>query len=210
MNGYALAAAALALLAGGFFWMHRMFPRLVSIAAAAAAFCLVAAVPAWRDALAGTFASGPGMIALTALVLLFTVSFALDHLRHHHPVRTTFLGIVGATALAMAWAMAPELGKQGSKIGPGTSAAMGTAMQQIRSGQAASAQPASTRAMILLMGALAVVVLITFMRRHHRKRPYRNARAFGHRPAIASGRPAIGGGPGGLKRKRGRRALLGR
>lgn len=206
MNGYALALAALAVLAGGFCWLHRLWARIVSLSAAMAAFLAVAAIPAWRDALAGTFSSGPGMILLVALVLLVTVTFVIDHWRSHHPVRTTALGIVGATALAVAWAMAPELGQQGAKLGPKTSAAMGAAMAQIRSGQAARAEPASTRAMILFFAAFAVVVLITLMRRHHRRRPYASARKFGERRAITSGRPALGpggqGSPGG-RRKRG-------
>lgn len=203
-NGYPLALAVLCFAAGVFCWKHRWGARAISLCAALTSVFAIAGIPAWRDALAGVFGTGPGMVILVIITFGGVGSYVIDHLRHHHPVRSSALGIIGATAGTLAWAMAPELGKQGSKLGPKTAAAMGQAMHQIRNGHAASAQTSSTRATILFIAVLAIIVLVAIMHRDHKRRPFKNARKFGY-AAISPNAPReltagpSGGGKGNAK-----------
>src|SRR5205085_1936407 len=131
-NGYPLVLMIFALGIGGFALKLGKGARVISVCAAAAALLAVLAIPPWLDALASVFATGPGMVALVALAVIGNAVFLIDHAKHHHPVRTTVFGIIGATAGVMAFAMAPELGAQGSRLGPQTAAALGQATQQIQ------------------------------------------------------------------------------
>lgn len=206
--GYPLAASVLCAAVAMFGWLHARrrdgsgalpagTARVISLFAALAATFAVAGIPLWRNALAGVFGTGPGMVVLVVIMLAGGGSFVIDHLQHHHPVRSTALGIIGATAGAMAWAMAPELGRQGSKLGPKTAAAMGQAMDQIRSGHAARAETSGTRAMIIFVAILVLITILVAMHRHHRNRPFATARRFGETPAVRGGPPrAITAGPG--------------
>jgi hypothetical protein len=217
-NGYPLALAVLTAALGVFVWLHARredgsgaLPaatvRLVSLCAALTAVFAIAGIPPWRDALAGVFGTGPGMVVLVLLATAGIASFAIDVLKHHHPVRSSVLGIVGATSGAMAWAMAPELGRRGARLGPKTATAMGQAMHQISSGHAARAETGSARAMIIFLALVALVVLWTVMHRHHKRRPFAHAHSFGAvagssaRAALPPGRG--GAGQGGGKRRKG-------
>lgn len=201
VNGYALALMVLIAIGAGFCWRHRWLPRLVSIGAAAFAVCAVAAFPEWRNALAGAFGSGPGMLALILLALFGFGSFVVDHLRHHHPVRSTLLGIVGGTALILAYAMRSELAKHGSKLGPKTSAAISQAATQIQTGQAAHAETSSTRMTVLLVAGFVLLAFGALLHKSHKKRTFRNASTSLALPAGSGSRalPAGSGGPGGGK-----------
>lgn len=188
VNGYALALAALFAIAVAFSWHHRLLARVVSLGISGVALTLIAAIPAWRDALAGVFAQGPGMVALVALTVFGAGTFALHHIRGgHHAVWTSVAGVIGATCGGMAWAMLPELGRQGAKLAPKTAAAMSQAMAQIRTGQAAHAQTSSERAMVIVIALLAFTALIVVAHRHHRRKPFRAVKPLA---ALTSGRPA--------------------
>lgn len=197
LNGYPLTLMVFALIAGGFCLKWGKGARVISACAAAAALFAVLAIPPWMDALASVFATGPGMVILVIVSIVSGAVFVLDHLKHHHPVRTTAFGIVAATTGVMAWAMAPQLGAQGSKLGPQTAAALGQAQQQIASGHAASAIPPSTALMYLAIGAAVVVALVRYVNRHNQRRPFAKAQPFGGGRAAAL--PAGQGGQGGKK-----------
>src|SRR5215469_13738035 len=197
VNGYALALMVLIAIGAGFCWRNRWLPRVVSLGAALFAVCAIAAFPQWRDALAGVFGSGPGMLTLVLLAVLGLGSFAVDHLRHHHPVRSTALGIVGGTAGILAWAMRSQLSRSGSKLGPKTSAAISQATTQISSGQAAHAETASTRLMIILVALLALAALVALMHKDHKRRTFRNASTSLALPAGSRALPAGSGSSGG-------------
>ena len=206
LNGYPLTLMIFALAAGGFAVALRKGARVVSLCAAAVAVLAVLAIPPWLDALASVFATGPGMVVLVALAVIGSAVYVTDHLRHHHPVRTSVFGIIAATAGVMAWAMAPELGQQGSKLGPKTAAALGQATAQIQSGKAASAMNGSTALVIVAVGAVALFAVGRFLHRQHKTRPFPKAQRFGGGPAAALP-PGAGGAPG---RKRGIMARLDR
>ena len=185
LNGYPLALMVFAIAAGGFCLKLGKGARVISLCAASAALLAVLAIPPWMDALASVFATGPGMVVLVLLALAGGAAYITDHLRHHHPVRTTVLGIVGATAGVMAWAMAPQLGAQGAQLGPKTAAALGQAQHQIASGQATSAMSSSSALVILAVGVALVIAVGRYVHRHHQRRPFARAQRFGGGPARA-------------------------
>ncbi len=212
-NGYPLALAVLCAGIGGWIWLHARredgkgalpssTARAISLCAALAAAFSVVGIPPWRDALAKVFGTGPGMVALVLIVLFGLGFFVIDHIKHHHAVRSTAFGIVGATAGVLAWAMAPELGKRGAKLGPKTAAAMGLAQHQIQTGQAARAVTDAAAMLILFLAVVAFIVLIAVMRAHHKSNPFAASRNFGELKAITAGSAkalpgGMGGGPGG-------------
>lgn len=193
LNGYPLALMVFAIAAGGYCLKLGKGARILSLCAALAALLAVLAIPPWMDALASVFATGPGMVVLALLAVAGAGAYITDHLRHHHPVRTSVLGIIGATAGVMAWAMAPELGAQGARLGPQTAAALGQAQHQIASGQAASAMSSSSSLVILATGAAAVIVVGRYVHRHHQRRPFAKAQRFGGGAAAALPRGESGG-----------------
>lgn len=205
LNGYPLTLMVFALVAGGFCLKLGKGARVVSLCAAIAALLAVLAIPPWMDALAAVFATGPGMVVLVLLAVVGGAVYVTDHMRHHHPVRTSVFGVIGATAGVMAWAMAPELGAQGSKLGPQTAAALGQAQRQIQSGHAAAQMQGSSALVILAVGAVALFAVARVIHRHHKRRPFPNARPFGAVAALPAG-SGHGGGkkPGMIARLTGR------
>ena len=204
LNGYPLVLMVFALCAAGFALKYGKGARVISVCGAAAAVLAVLAIPPWMDALARVFATGPGMVALVILAVTGGAVYLTDHWRHHHPVRTTIAGIIGGTAVVMAWAMAPELGAQGSKLGPQTAAALGQAQHQIASGHAAASVSGSTALVTIAVGALIVFAAGRFLHRQHKRRPFANARPFGGaRAALPAGQGAQHGPGGHSGKKRG-------
>jgi MFS family permease len=204
LNGYPLTLLVFTLAAGAFCLKLGKGARVLSLCAAFAALFAVLAIPPWLDALASVFATGPGMAVLVLLAIVSGAVYLTDHLRHHHPVRTSVFGIVAATTGVMAWAMAPELGQQGAKLGPQTAAALGQATKQIQSGHAASAVNPSTALVILAAGVVVLFAVGRVLHRHHKRRPFSGAKPFGGTKAITAG-PRPGNAPrssrpGGLPR----------
>jgi hypothetical protein len=204
-NGYPLAMAVIAAALAVFVWLHARradgggaLPagtvRIISVCAAAVAVFTIAGIPPWRDALAGAFGSGPGMVFLVLGAFVVGAAAIIDWVRHHHAVRTTGLVTFAATCGAMAWAMAPELKHQGAKLGPKTAAAMGQAMHQIQDGHAAAAETSSARAAVIFLAIVAFIVLFAVMHKHHKARPFASSRAFGELAAGSGDRRAIGSG----------------
>jgi hypothetical protein len=218
-NGYPLAMAVIAAALAVFVWLHARradgggaLPagtvRIISVCAAAVAVFTIAGIPPWRDALAGAFGSGPGMVFLVLGAFVVGAAAIIDWVRHHHAVRTTGLVTFAATCGAMAWAMAPELKHQGAKLGPKTAAAMGQAMHQIQDGHAAAAETSSARAAVIFLAIVAFIVLFAVMHKSSRPDPGTAALSAaagsaargssaacsgGHRPwARAASRPSTG------------------
>jgi hypothetical protein len=198
VNGYALALMVFSISGEVFCLLLGKGVRLIAFFAAATALLAVAALPPWRDALAGVFGTGPGMVVLVLMAFFFGLAYAIDHIRHLHVVRTPILGTIAGTALILAWAMRSQLGAQGAKLGPKTAAAIGQASQQIQSGHAAAAETGSERAVIFALAAVAVFALWRLRKHLHKRRPFAHAQPFG---AIAGGSraalPAGSGGSGG-------------
>lgn len=199
MNGFALAGAVLVSAAVAFFWLHRWMARFISFGICAISLFTFAAIPAWRNALAGVFGNGPGMIALIILAAGGLFLFAVDFTKRHHPIRSSVFGAVGTTCGTLAWAMRDQLTTQGAKIGPQTQAALGQAVHQIRTGQAAAAETPSTRLMIIFMVLFFATAFVLFIRKRHSKRPYRNVKGFKELPAG----PVRGALPAGSGSRRG-------
>jgi hypothetical protein len=201
VNGWPLALMVFAIAAGGYCLKLGKGARVISLCAALTAVLAVLAIPPWLDALASVFATGPGMVVLVILAISGGAAYITDHLKHHHPVRTTILGIIGATAGVMAWAMAPELGARGAQLGPRTAAALGQAQHQIASGHAASSVSGPTALVTLVAGAAIVFVIGRVIYHHHQRRPFPKAQKFGGGPAAALPAGTSGHGGGGAKKR---------
>ena len=193
-NGYALALMVFSISGEVFCLLLGKGVRLIAFFAAATALLAVAALPPWRDALAGVFGTGPGMVFLVLLAAGFGFAYAHDHLKGLHVVRTPILGTVAGTALILAWAMRAQLGAQGAKLGPKTAAAIGQAGQQIQSGHAAAAETGSTRAVVFAVAIACLIGLWRLRARLHKRRPFAVAQPFGgSRLALPAGQGGAGG-----------------
>lgn len=91
MHGLAGAPLACALVLGalgGILWVYEHhFQRFTLWLLAASSACLVAGIPAWRDALAGLTTTGGGLTALGVLVILIGPAFHFSAVRTGKPSR---------------------------------------------------------------------------------------------------------------------------
>lgn len=204
-NGYPLVLLVFSVVGEGYCLLLRKGVRLISLFAATTAVLAVAAIPPWRDALAGVFGTGPGLVILVLIAFFGGIAYVTDHMRHLHVARTPVIGTLAATAAVLAYAMRAELGAQGAKLIPKTGAALNQATHQISSGQAAAAMTGSSRAVVLAVGAAVVFTVWRIRRKLHQTRPFTHAQPFG----VVSGAKAITAGPGGGSGKT-KRGLLSR
>lgn len=190
MHGYPVAAGAVLGILAVSLWRYHKLPRIQAILFIASAFFLTVGITVWLDALAGLTATGTGITVLLAVLLLgsLAVWFEVVRKHKHHRIGTPVVGIVFGTAVVLGLALWHTLVHKAAKAVPRSGQALSQAIFQIRTGKAATAVPSGHRMEVLLIGAVALVILITAAIRHER------GKGKGARSAPAAGRPASGSG----------------
>ncbi|HUY51306.1 MAG TPA: hypothetical protein VMV92_37315 [Streptosporangiaceae bacterium] len=127
-----------------------------------ALFCATIGVTIWLDAIAGLVGTGPGVLVLYIVLLLFGAGFVFEVvIRHmHHPIRTQVIAAVFGPVAAIAWGESARLLSRAARSPGQTAHALGSAMSQIRSGQAAAAVAPHQRIVVFVIGALVVAAFI--------------------------------------------------
>ena len=127
-----------------------------------ALFCATLGVTIWLDALAGLVGTGPGVVILYLVLLLSGAGFLFEVLlRHmHHPVRTPVIAGVFGPTLAIAIGESARLLSRAARSPGRTAKAMGSAMSQIKSGQAAAAVAPHQRIVVFVIGVVLFAAFI--------------------------------------------------
>lgn len=189
MHGYPIAAGAvLGLMAVGL-WHHHKLPRVVAFLFTASAFLLTVGTTVWLDALAGLTSAGTGLTVLLAVLGLGALVFWFQVIRKHkhHHIWTNAICIAFGVAVVLAIALWHVLLHKGVKTLPKTGQALAQGVLQVRSGNAATALPASQAHEYLLAGVAAFALLVFLGLRHEKKKG-----ASKSTPAITSGRGGSG------------------
>lgn len=151
-----LGAAAFALKA------YRRLSWLTHLLIFGSLFCATIGVTIWLDALAGLVGTGPGVVILYLVLLLSGAGFLFEVLlRHmHHPVRTPVIAGVFGPTLAIAIGESARLLSRAARSPGRTAKAMGSAMSQIKSGQAAAAVAPHQRIVVFVIGVVLFAAFI--------------------------------------------------
>lgn len=189
MHGYPVAAGVFLGIMAIAVWHHHKHPRIEAFLFIASAFFLTVGVTVWLDALASLTAAGTGLtvllltLALGALVIWFQVI----RKHKHHRIWTNAICIAFGVAIVLAIALWHVLLHKGVKTLPKTGQALAQGVLQVRSGNAATALPASQAHEYAIAGGAALVLLVILGFRHERKKG-----ASKSTPAITSGRGGSG------------------
>ena len=193
-----LGAAAFALKA------YRRLSWLTHLLIFGSLFCATIGVTIWLDALAGLVGTGPGVVILYLVLLLSGAGFLFEVLlRHmHHPVRTPVIAGVFGPTLAIAIGESARLLSRAAKSPGRTAQRMGSAMSQIKSGQAAAAVAPHQRIVVFVIGVLvfaAFIYALHYAGTRFRGTPRMARKKGGGRPAAGSAgdrrRPVRGAPP---------------
>jgi hypothetical protein len=167
----------------------------------ASAFFLTVGMTVWLDALAGLTAAGTGLTVLLVTLGLgiLVVWFQVIRGHKHHHIWTNAICITFGVAVVLGIALWHVLLHKGVKTLPKTGQALAQGVLQVRSGNAATALPATQAHEYLLAGAGALILLVILGFKHERgkKGASRSAPAAitsGRRGSSSSGRPAITSG----------------
>jgi drug/metabolite transporter (DMT)-like permease len=187
MHGYPVAAGAVLGIMAIALWHHHKLPRVQAFLFIASAFFLTVGMTVWLDALAGLTAEGTGLTVLLVTLGLgiLVVWFQVIRKHKHHHIWTNAICITFGVAVVLGIALWHVLLHKGVKTVPKTGQALAQAVLQVRSGNAATALPASQAHEYLAAGIGALVLLVFLGFRHERGK---KAASKGGPPAITSGR----------------------
>jgi hypothetical protein len=184
-------------------WLYGHGKRPVAWLLGATSFLLVAAVPAWRNALASLTATPKGVAILAAVAVVGLLAFILEGvLAHkHHPVRTPVVAVVFGTAAALAIGNSTRILRQLAHAPAGTGHALTTTMHQIQSGHAAHAARTGAGlhgSAVLVIAVVALLILIVVAVKIENRRPRRPAVSAARKGGIARALGAGGKTSGGF------------
>jgi len=148
--------------------LHRGTPWFTTIGTFFAGF----AFPLILAAGAGQANTNIGMAVLIVAAFLCGLRFAIESLAGHkyHPVRTSFIGAVGALDLAVIVADWPRVRHQGATLLPKVGKTIGRTSARIQSGQALHGQTAHQQITVLVIVGGILVAVFWFWNRMHKKR----------------------------------------
>lgn len=189
IHGAPAAAAAIVVVLAALFHHHHWWPRFTSWLFGFAAMLATISVTAWLDALAGLTATGTGITVLIAMVLI-CAALCYRHMdkRHHHPVWSSAIFIVAGVVIVVTIGSFRLIMENMGRSMKGSGAALGQAITNVNSGQAAHAVPSGSRWGILLWGVAIFAALVIVGRVRHNKSGGRRPAASGPR-SITSGAP---------------------
>lgn len=189
IHGYPVAYGVVLFAAGLGLWHRKWLHRVAMVAfALAAAFLVLGFVPL-LDALAKLTSTGPGLVGLLIIAMLFGAGTVYEVRNKRKDGRHLAHICAGVTAIAVLLVIgnSARLLAEAARSPARAGAALAQSVHGIQSGHAARAMNSHQSLVDLGLAVLAVVVLAFLARRHERKAPKARGQL-----AITSGRPPSG------------------
>lgn len=188
IHGYPVAYGAVLSAIGLGLWHRRWLHRAAMVAFAfAAAFFVLGVVPL-QDALAELTSTGPGLVVLLIVTVLFGAGFVYEMRNKRRDARHLAHICAGVTAVAVLLLIgnSARLLAEAARSPARAGAALSQSVHGISSGRAAHAVSSHQSLVDLGLAILAVAILALLARRHERRTPAKRGPL-----AITSGRPAL-------------------